>query len=746
MPVSQQGHKTILAHPSGASTEIYHFGATLTSWKIANKERIFLSENAILDGSKAIRGGIPLVFPVFGKGKAPHVTASLPQHGFARISYWKLIDSSDDTHAVTAQFGLDNTMISEEHRRMWPFDFSLTYTVKLTADTVETHLKIHNIGDKAFDFNTLLHTYFSIPDESKVRVIGLSGVEYVDKVLLKSAKQDGETSIQGEVDRVYPNVQSPDLHILYGSEGGVKLHRNGVNDIVVWNPWVEKSAGMADFGNEEYHRMICVEAGQVAEFITLAAGGSWEGGQILSLFGALTPVEAGQLDEKQKNEELEHLFDLDDTEVLKAENPWMARTAPVELFSAKNADIDDLAGDSPRQFMLFYRHFFPAKPYFQWLNYDTVTSPTKAFMNREFSFILTNETFMRYQSFKSLDDLKNELTRLCPTRIDLGAIYNIRPKDKNVVRAGALVAVAKEMVFDIDMTDYDEIRTCCSGGDVCIKCWEFMTVAIKVIDAALRDDFGFKHLLWVYSGRRGVHCWVGDERARVMTNEQRKSIVSYLEVVKGGANQGKKVRLPNVLHPSLSRSYEILSEHFKNLVFSTQDILTTPENWEKVLAIIPDEAIRAQVRAEWEDAPDRAPSQKWEILKETIGRVIADSPKKKQLLENIPRDIIFQYTYPRLDDKVSMDIRHLLKSPFCIHPKTETCEDFDPLSSAPTVPQLVQELNEYDEQHPEEGSKLQDWQKTSLRQHVEIFEKFVKGILRDVRDKKRDEASRSLNF
>ena len=54
-------------------------------------------------------------------------------------------------------------MIPEEHRNAWPFDFSLVYTVKLAANTIETRLKVHNIGDKAFDFNTLLHTYFLIP-------------------------------------------------------------------------------------------------------------------------------------------------------------------------------------------------------------------------------------------------------------------------------------------------------------------------------------------------------------------------------------------------------------------------------------------------------------------------------------------------------------------------------------------------------------------------------------------------------
>ncbi|KAG0259818.1 hypothetical protein BGZ95_004565 [Linnemannia exigua] len=284
MPIAHQSNKAVLTHPSGASAEVYLYGATLTSWKVANKERIFLSEKAILDGSKAIRGGIPLVFPVFGKGRAPHITAALPQHGFARISLWKLLNSSDDTHTVTAEFGLDHTLISEEYRKLWPFDFSLVYTVKLAAETIETQLRVHNIGDKSFDFNTLLHTYFLIPDASKVKVVGLSGVDYVDKVLQTSAHQQGDVVIRGEVDRVYANLKSTNFQVPYVAEqGGVQLQLKGLGDVVVWNPWTEKAAGMADFGNEEFHKMICVEAGQVAEFVALAAGDSWEGSQVLSL-------------------------------------------------------------------------------------------------------------------------------------------------------------------------------------------------------------------------------------------------------------------------------------------------------------------------------------------------------------------------------------------------------------------------------------------------------------------------------
>lgn len=109
-----------------------------------------------------------------------------------------------------------------------------------------------------------------------------------------------------------------------------------------------------------------------------------------------------------------------------------------------------------------------------------------------------------------------------------------------------------------------------SGGAICKKCWSFMTLSVKILDRALKglaillyysplivteyvkkEDFGFKHRLWVYSGRRGVHCWIADERARKLPAEARRAIVNYLEVVKGGENTEKKVNLRAQIHPSL---------------------------------------------------------------------------------------------------------------------------------------------------------------------------------------------------
>jgi DNA primase small subunit len=274
----------------------------------------------------------------------------------------------------------------------------------------------------------------------------------------------------------------------------------------------------------------------------------------------------------------------------------------------------------------------------------------------------------------------------------------------------------KELVFDVDLTDYDDVRTCCSKADICELCWKYVVLAVKIVDRILKgkctiavaflsqEDFGFKSLLWVYSGRRGVHCWVSDYRARRLDDEKRRAILNYIDVVKGGDNQDKKVNLLAVLHPHLEKARSIMKEEFKQILFEDQDILSDPIKSEKLLDILSNTQLKSKILDEWKYMTDS--KEKWDYCLKSV----AESQKEAKA-KQFENEVLFQHLYPRLDVKVSIQINHLLKSPFCVHPKTgkiccpfraEECSSFNPLT-VPTVLSLYKEINECPEEKQASG-------------------------------------------
>ena len=193
-----------------------------------------------------------------------------------------------------------------------------------------------------------------------------------------------------------------------------------------------------------------------------------------------------------------------------------------------------------------------------------------------------------------------------------------QPRDKKTVHHSAFTPQKRELVFDIDMTDYDGVRTCCSAADICSRCWGFIAAAVKVLHSTLTGQFGFRHLLWVYSGRRGIHLWISDPQAMDLTDDQRRALVSALTVVEGGKEMVKKVNIRTnnkSLPPSLWGALSTLRMLFDPLILDDQDCFGPEDGWETLLQLVPDRLIVEELRTQWSKDPGKPSTQKWDELR-----------------------------------------------------------------------------------------------------------------------------------
>ena len=455
---------------------------------------------------------------------------------------------------------------------------------------------------------------------------------------------------------------------------------------------------------------------------------------------------------------LENLFDddddLEDNDFVDSSGSHVPSSPPLPTSSAVEpvSSVQNEKYTDPNIMLQFYTRLFPFRPLFHWLNAGPKPSPN--FTNREFALTLSNDAYLRYQSYPSADLLRKDILKLNPSRFEIGPVYTSNPRDRKTLRkSSAFKPLSKEIVFDIDLTDYDDIRTCCTNANICSKCWPFASMAIKVVDAALREDFGFEHIMWVYSGRRGVHAWISDKAARELDDEKRKALTGYFEVVRGNAQSGKKVNVKRPLHPHLARSLEILSPYFRDTVLVDQDSFASAAGTERLLTLLNfDTMLQAALRKKWTASPERPSVRKWRDIDELAASGVSKNLDTVKLKE-AKQDILLEYTYPRLDVEVGKKRIHLLKSPFVVHPGTgRVCvpisgdaskhdvDVFDPFE-VPKVTELLGEIDTWQTRVKKEESedsigvqdgfvqegasvrKVQDWEKTRLKPYIEVFEK-----------------------
>jgi glucose-6-phosphate 1-epimerase len=239
---------------------VYLHGAHITHWQpTGQKPVLFLSGQSNFAPDKAIRGGIPVCFPWFGP-RTPEITGATtegPMHGFARIQSWEIAFAAlaGDTLHLTL------TLAPSEQSRALGFDHFQAVLEFAIGSTLSLKLTVANTGSAPLVFEEALHTYFAVEDCANATLYGLEGVGFIDKTdgMKVKTMPEGPFQFTDETDRLLNGTATTCLLEDHGNARAITIAKSGSNSTVIWNPWAERSKQMADLGDEDWHRFLCVE-------------------------------------------------------------------------------------------------------------------------------------------------------------------------------------------------------------------------------------------------------------------------------------------------------------------------------------------------------------------------------------------------------------------------------------------------------------------------------------------------------
>lgn len=314
---------------------------------------------------------------------------------------------------------------------------------------------------------------------------------------------------------------------------------------------------------------------------------------------------------------------------------------------------------SPITPLEYYTHHFPYQQLARLL-----TRNGDALCQREFA--LEGDFYKRYVVAKDWQDLRRQVIgHPGIASLHIGPVYSGRVA-RSSEHARSWPA-RRELVFDIDLhPDYDYLTLNNADGSVnmeaCDRAWPVCAVGAFLLQYVLENAFGFKEVLVVYSGRRGVHLWVFDEAAMGLTDEARSAIVGYVRMSLTEDKMRATTALrrfveANQMLPAVQWAFEELLVREMGLLDPLDQRLSLVDRLnlshiealqglhEDVLDIESGVASWAHVKAKV-----KATGQEW-------------------ILDRL-NEVVLAYVWPRIDENVSLHRNHLLKSWFVAHPKT----------------------------------------------------------------------------
>lgn len=257
-----------LTSPCGARAELSLWGGQLLSWRPAGgDERLYRSPLSTPAPGRALRGGVPVIFPQFAD-RGPG-----PRHGLARNRPWQAIQQETGRDDALATLRLED---DADTLAQWPHRFALELTVRISRQVLEMELAVENLGSGPMQFQAALHSYWRVADAGRVVVDGLQDRPYRDAASGMDGVQHSrrlELLSGRAIDRCVGGPGGPLGLTELDSGRALMLEPEGFDDAVIWNPG--PAHGLPDLPPEDWRRFVCVELGQIERPATLLAGETW---------------------------------------------------------------------------------------------------------------------------------------------------------------------------------------------------------------------------------------------------------------------------------------------------------------------------------------------------------------------------------------------------------------------------------------------------------------------------------------
>jgi glucose-6-phosphate 1-epimerase len=240
--------------------ELSLFGGHLLSFipNVDGRERLWVSELAIFDKSKPIRGGVPICWPWFGP-KYPESKRKednkVPAHGFVRTQEWNVTDIEESPEYTQIR-------LTPSSMGLYSFPSTLELSIELKfADTCIIKLITKNTGDEPETITAALHSYFDITDIRQTEILGVKG-NYIDQTQSDAiVEQNKPYTVDCETDRIHlQDASNLYQSIRLQAPNPINIEQEGHDSVVIWNPWQEKSTTMPDMADDGYLTMLCIEA------------------------------------------------------------------------------------------------------------------------------------------------------------------------------------------------------------------------------------------------------------------------------------------------------------------------------------------------------------------------------------------------------------------------------------------------------------------------------------------------------